>query len=770
MDMTDLWNHDPEELLQDLGFSSEEPDVAARIPTRFLMQRPLTRGISLRVLQEAQRSRSDMETQEVTDRFRLFVFQQMTSALSPLGSSTGEGGPGPWQGGAGTRWGGTENGAWMSRLLHRSTSRAPWSESAPEAKARRALQSAAPSAAHGEKKLGDLGTPPSFEMEEIHSFEEGPWGGRRVSVERANSCQSDSSGFLEEPFIPPLTQNAAPVQHLTKDTAPLDCSSELKHLTLGEQVGDPPNTGNRQDAQHSSPRVYCPSEREERRGREMAQTLTEEGMETPGTSWTSGTETEDGAGVDDAWGLGGGQSWALHSGSEGHSIEGPTETFLMVDEKGESEGCSPSIPPLATTPALPVSIPTAPSVGQAEAACRGSKMHGNSCCPSRCTGTRDKSQVKAAKSVSVQMPSALPSHVIIRGGFSDEGLKRASPQLGHAWSNQPWPHVSRCDESPGRAPPLLDNLSSGSIDSSFQDMVHDRTSNGQLKERFLRGAHCRCWRGDCGHSNHFCGSTGKHCCLNSAPRFLLSGLSPSLPYSMHELEGMIQSVQDFRCVLEGMEQQLLQEQDSVLKVLSDAERHEFRHIQDLRTEVKQEAEELELQLSDLVHHYDQGFKAKMRLLLDEQSHLCAQLRMHPWRNQRATGRGTFAQCSLRPTVDHTPPASSGYDGEGDREGFSSEDVLRRTTEMDSNRVKQKTGETPTPSFSPHPHSVSVTYRILDVAGEVIAAVGMEAEDGTSVKFVENDDQEEHRQKKTAEERHSCAQCPPSNSRRESDER
>ncbi|KAM9231542.1 LOW QUALITY PROTEIN: protein ITPRID1 [Leptosomus discolor] len=80
-----LWEKDPVELLLDLGFGIEEPDVCAKIPPRFLSGASVAKGINIRVFLEAQKQRMDTERPNLYERFRqLEVLDHVTSALSSL--------------------------------------------------------------------------------------------------------------------------------------------------------------------------------------------------------------------------------------------------------------------------------------------------------------------------------------------------------------------------------------------------------------------------------------------------------------------------------------------------------------------------------------------------------------------------------------------------------------------------------------------------------------------------------------------------------------
>ncbi|XP_059183292.1 protein ITPRID1 [Centropristis striata] len=92
MDILNLWKDDPEEVLLDLGFGCDEPDLSGRIPARFINHQSQARGINLQVFLEAQKSRLDLENPDVSNRFRqLEVLQQVTTAFSSLvGSPLGK--------------------------------------------------------------------------------------------------------------------------------------------------------------------------------------------------------------------------------------------------------------------------------------------------------------------------------------------------------------------------------------------------------------------------------------------------------------------------------------------------------------------------------------------------------------------------------------------------------------------------------------------------------------------------------------------------------
>ncbi|KAM6315239.1 LOW QUALITY PROTEIN: protein ITPRID1 [Aegotheles albertisi] len=309
-----LWEKDPVEILLDLGFGTEEPDVCTKIPSRFLSGASVAKGINIRVFLEAQNQRMDIERPNLYERFRqLEVLDHVTSALSSLLTNVNTQQTKAQDAGgdetsvldtvkcrpAVTRAKWRRIGQLLKRASRQTTllkqgllapeeaslpskkeqphpcadvaergrvqadlsacvtlgyvtqeqtprdegdsayptshcSPAPpgktWVSSQPVAKqphlsplcevpAKDRARKEPPSlVAHTLKKVTDLNCklPDSFEMEEIKSFEdETPCGNApditsaEVMVTRTSSCQSDSSGFMEEVPEPVALQNAS---------------------------------------------------------------------------------------------------------------------------------------------------------------------------------------------------------------------------------------------------------------------------------------------------------------------------------------------------------------------------------------------------------------------------------------------------------------------------------------------------------------------------------------------------------------------------------
>ncbi|XP_056376366.1 protein ITPRID1 isoform X2 [Hyla sarda] len=83
--MLKLCEADPVDLLLDLGFGIDEPDICNKIPSRFIMTPSEARGINTRVFLDAQKKRLELENPNLCGRFRqLEVLEQVTSAFSSL--------------------------------------------------------------------------------------------------------------------------------------------------------------------------------------------------------------------------------------------------------------------------------------------------------------------------------------------------------------------------------------------------------------------------------------------------------------------------------------------------------------------------------------------------------------------------------------------------------------------------------------------------------------------------------------------------------------
>lgn len=310
------WEADPVELLLDLGFGKEEPDITTRIPSRFISSTSSSKGINMRVFLEAQKQRMSIENPNLYGRFRqLEVLDQVTSAFTSLcdivqakpvvedpeetklgkrrrvcqllrrasrqqtliqqESVIGIGRQDLVKDpeGASPNAGKADRGKLARRLKKRLTencldllaeeqvcSEDNTDFSSPLVKAPNARAplpvhaSLKPSHISKESSLKDRGRKnstiilaktlkrasglhnhptDSFEMEEIQSFEEETLRGSylentsEAEMMRTNSCQSDSSGFLEEPVEPVALQNSHLPESLNISSDSADSQSTL---------------------------------------------------------------------------------------------------------------------------------------------------------------------------------------------------------------------------------------------------------------------------------------------------------------------------------------------------------------------------------------------------------------------------------------------------------------------------------------------------------------------------------------------------------------
>ncbi|XP_039540847.1 protein ITPRID1 [Pimephales promelas] len=714
MDVLNVLKDDPEELLLDLGFGTEEPDITGRIPARFLNYESSARGISYQLFLEAQQNRMDVENADVSNRFRqLEVLQQVTTTFSSLVGAHDADTSTASQKSAEAR----ERRKRMVMILRRASKKSlsqaqtsqnqhtipsvtpsapsgPESTGTPKADKRNPSkrtrmsdnnlfplkeeqsvnsESAEPvlnsQTARGTSDLqklnlinsteGILQRPiESFELEEIQSFDEGTIpgscngpvdpGGERIGsyVMRTNSCQSDSSGFQEEPFIPALSQQNNPGPELMKMlNAISQDSTEGQQKRSEQREAEDPSTYE-QNCEKQSNQKHSPTTDSgktadsgnifDSESGELNQIMTEKEYSlSSDISKVSNNHVYtlayfvqmDPVGYQT-------DIYNRPQGSESPGRHVYREGMSLFEELKSAETNSQLCPTDLKTDVMENVVDS--FTNHLEVGKRDPVMQEYpASTQSKIMTSDDPSEHNSSTALKLRRES------FSRKSRSDMVTDNDSGTAQTPTTQTPFTSVDT-------SPPHLWNSAEYSADLGglrTRSISLDTGLSYEEEDHKLQGA---LWAGTqrCFH----CGSQINYDNSWAKPQ---AELSSSLPYSLDELEDMVKCLRKFRTVLTEIETRLEEEQASVLGSLSDSHREEVEDVFRLRAAVKQEAGMLEEQLSDLVHHYDGSIKMKLNRLMDEQSQLCTQLRITPSNTPHSdptSTRSVAIQCCLLPVT------------------------------------------------------------------------------------------------------------------------
>ncbi|XP_048452005.1 uncharacterized protein itprid1 [Rhincodon typus] len=95
------------------------------------------------------------------------------------------------------------------------------------------------------------------------------------------------------------------------------------------------------------------------------------------------------------------------------------------------------------------------------------------------------------------------------------------------------------------------------------------------------------------------------------------------PNAIWEIETMRKSLQGFRNRLVELEQDIIEQQASVYNILTDDEREDVKRLQILRRAVRQEITEMEVQLEDRARQLGDGMRMQLQRLVEEQFSFCS---------------------------------------------------------------------------------------------------------------------------------------------------
>ncbi|XP_043544752.1 protein ITPRID1 isoform X1 [Chiloscyllium plagiosum] len=751
IELLNIWKDDPEELLLDLGFGKEEADISMKVPARFFNTSSVACGINLGVFLDAQKLRIQMENPDLYGRFRqLEVLQQVNNAFSSLLMKTNNENPSseliteekqkldtkrkcrkllrkmsqsmnhsPGFTGSDekslsldrqatfqcahqsipedsvlapltVRQNEAENQTSDLPLKVKEGQDNPLEEMTTKDQDRRARLTMYQTK---KWKLCTAAQPPdSFEMEEVQSFEEDSSSKMAVSkiyldVKRENSCQSDSSGFLEDPFIP------LQIHHTQRDVSKDSMSSQdtcqenrqwLSQCSNAEQAtGDFPGQICVPGSVDSD-QTQCAGACIMSRVLQEEKILTVENLNSHSPTSSDQQSMESPCAVKNPGeinGLSGGSS-CLHTTTlenTNHSSVFNTNTWLSNEIQVQN------------------------NAGGSQ---DDNSKKNNATSVSNLNTNRESTNIVSehfaatSKLVTFQIPQGNLQARNITEFHSLEPL-----------SFQPNEDTSQCD-STHRENRVKFRDAVVQTDENTGEYTTEKSQRGQVKNLNLLAmefqfgrlltksmsldtglhnvetiaqepiskspAHCH----HCPHCHHchHCCCLHHHCsstcfsrkdtnCQSKTPLSysetqLIKTLQQlqqatqiisSSPNAIWEIETMRKSLQGFRNRLVELEQDIIEQQASVYNILTDNEREDVKRLQALRRAVRQEITEMEIQLGDWARQLGDGMRMQLQSLVEEQSAFCSYAEV--LRQTGSTTSETWPLSSSSSAIP-TPPTSS----------------------------------------------------------------------------------------------------------------
>ncbi|XP_067837482.1 protein ITPRID1 isoform X2 [Heptranchias perlo] len=749
IELLDFWHDDPEEILLDLGFGKEEPDISAKIPARFINSSSAAIGINIGVFLDAQKLRMEMENPDLYSRFRqLEVLQQVSDVFSSLFTelatqklTTEEKQPPETK----------EKSRKMGMLLRtvsqnnhlqniknsqniKESRESKEKPSNPSGRDRRAAfqcphqsipeesilapltveqseaENKAPDlppnvkeaqgclllepSAKGRDRESQLITlqakkpklctsnqpPDSFEMEEIQSFDEDSSpsvaaNNNCLDMRRENSCQSDSSGFLEDPFIPSQIPRA--LESVSDDS--IDSQATIQeNRQWSSQRKDPGQATGSVTDKTSIPRsvdsdqAQCSAAHTVSRVLKEEKTFNVENLDSHSRAVCNQQTIA--------------APCAEKITGERNGLSGSSSCLYTTDLGATKQG---SVPGTSSWLSNQVQVQNSAADSQNDNSVRSKATNVNnmsmtqeksSLLPEHVTGTnklvtiqitQDKLQQRNVTEV-----HSLESLLLLLQANKDtsnhESVLRGSGDKMRDASVQTDENTEACLTEISQDPQVKNfsllvpefqsgrlGLKSVSLDTGLDDVEENAQESTSITPAHCHHCHhCYCLHHHCS-STWFNGKDTKYPSktavspsetqliktlqqLQQTARIISASpvlfntdgasefqehLSPNFSWHKHairEIETMKKSLQGFRNRLVEIEQDIIEQQASVYNVLTEDEREDVKRLQTLRRAVRQEVAEMEVQLEDWTRQVGEGMRM-LQILMEEQSSFCSYL-------------------------------------------------------------------------------------------------------------------------------------------------